>query len=143
MQCWLILPLALALPALAILLRHWLFADPELSLWMGPSLWKEDSEELAVALGGAPVQDIDDEIRRRSARLAELESTGGSGTWTALAAMLSHARRIVELRQQRQHLIDESRRWRLPVNDPAGIHAPHRQDRSRRNVLRREDLPGG
>jgi hypothetical protein len=141
MHCCLILPLALALPALAVLLRHWLFADAELSLWTGPSPWSEDSEEFSCAPGAGILQSIDDEIRQRSARLVELENTGGSGTWTALAAISCHARRIVELRQQRAHVIHDTRRWRLPVNDPAGIHAPHRQDRSRINVQRGEDRP--
>jgi hypothetical protein len=136
MQCCLVLPLVLAVPAFAVLVRHWLFADAELSLWTGPSPWGEDPEEVHLESGGAPLQAIDEEIRRRSARLSELQDGGGSGTWTALAAISSHARRIVELRQQRQHLLDAARRWRLPVLDPAGIHAADRQDRSRVHVQR-------
>jgi hypothetical protein len=134
MQCCLFLPVFLGLTALAVLLRHWLFGAPELSLWTGPSPWVEEREEVHAVLGGEKLQEIDEEIRWRSARLSELRSGGGSGTWTARVALASHARRIVELREQRQGALDELRRWRLPVRDPAGIHAPDREDRSRVNV---------
>jgi hypothetical protein len=142
MQCCVVLPLVLALPAFAVLLRHWLFADAELSLWTGPSPWSEDRDEISLEGGGERLLAIDEEIRRRRARLSELQDGGGSGTWTALVAFSSHVRRIVELRQQRQQVLDESRRWRLPVHDPAGIHAADRQDRSRVHVQQGVDSGG-
>jgi hypothetical protein len=120
------LSVALSLVVLGVLLRHWLFAE------QGMSLWETPEEDLLFDPGA--LEAIDSEIAARTTRLRSLQAGGGSGTWTARFAASCLGRRLAELKARRRRLIDDSRRWRLPVKDPTAIHLPHAQDRSRTGI---------
>jgi hypothetical protein len=97
--------LASSLPVLLLGLRAWVLAASS------RATWGEGRESDLDAVGR--------EIAWRRARVAELGRTGGSGGWTAAAAMRSHRRRLDELVRWRRRLLRTARR--AGDDHPAGV----------------------
>ena len=118
--------LIVSLLILGLALRIWFLAAAH-SL-----LWTESDEEDGSPNDGS-LEALDREIEQRTARLAELVRTGGSGCWTARAAILSHRRRLADLERWRQKQFGLSRRWRLPIEDSTAVQLPEPHERVRRD----------